>query len=79
MKHEASALVESRIDYCDSLFRDLSALDLCKLQCVQNSLAKIVANTTKYSHISPVRKALDWLPINPFVTEGTLFHGTVAI
>ena len=52
-----------RLDYCNSLFRGLSALDLRKLQCVQNSLARIVANTTKYSHITPVRKALHWLPI----------------
>ena len=59
----ANALVRSRLDHCNSLFRGLSALDLRKLQCVQNSLARIVANTTKYSHITPVRKALHWLPI----------------
>ena len=58
-----NALVGSRLDYCNSLFRGLSALDLRKLQCVQNSLARIVANTTKYSHITPVRKARHWLPI----------------
>ena len=59
----ANALVGSCLDYSNSLFRGLSALDLRKLQCVQNSLARIVANTTKYSHITPVRKALHWLPI----------------
>ena len=59
----ANAQVGSRLDYCNSLFRGLSAMDLRKLQCVQNSLARIVANTTKYSHITPVRKALHWLPI----------------
>ena len=59
----ANALVGSRLDYCNSLFRSLSALELCRLQCVQNSLARIVANTTKYSHITPVRKSLHWLPI----------------
>ena len=68
MTHEAAlmaanALVGSRLDYCNYLFRGLSALDLRKLQCLQNSLARIVANTTKYSHITPVRKALHWLPI----------------
>ena len=46
-----------------TLCSEVSALDLRKLQCVQNSLARIVANTTKYSHITPVRKALHWLPI----------------
>ena len=59
----ANALVGSRLDYCNSLFISLSALDLCKLQCVQNSLARIVNNTTKYSHITPVRKILHWLPL----------------
>ena len=58
-----NALVGSRLDYCNSLFRSLSALDLRKLQCVQNSLARIVTNTTKYSHITPVRKILHWFPI----------------
>ena len=59
----ANALVGSRLDYCNFLFRGLSALDLCKFQCVQNSFARIVANTTKYSHITPVRKAQHWLLI----------------
>ena len=59
----ANALVGSRLDYRNSQFRSFSALDLCRLQCVQNSLARIVANTTKYSHITPVRKSLHWLPI----------------
>ena len=59
----ANALVGSRLDYCNSLFRSLSALDLRRLQCVHNSLARIVANTTKYSHITPVRKSVHWLPI----------------
>ena len=59
----ANALVGSSFNYCNSLFRSLSALDLCKLQCVQNSLARIVTNTTKYSHISPISKIFHWLPI----------------
>ena len=59
----ANALIGSRLDYCNSLFRGFSTLDLRKLQCVQNSLARIVAITTKYSHITPVRKVLHWFPI----------------
>ena len=42
----ANALVVSQLDCCNSLFRSLSALDLSKLQCVQNSLACVVSNTT---------------------------------
>ena len=60
---DVNALVGSRLDYCNSLFRSLSAFYLYKLQCVQNSLAKIVTNTTKYSHITPFAKPLQRLPI----------------
>ena len=58
-----NALVGSQLEYSNSLFKSLSALDLCKLQCVQNNLARIVTNTTKYSNITPVRKTLKGLPI----------------
>ena len=58
-----NALVGSRFDYCNSLFRSLSALDLCKLQFVQNSRARIIINTTNYSHITLVTKTLHCLPI----------------
>ena len=34
-----------------------------KVSSLSISLARIVANTTKYSHITPVRKSLHWLPI----------------
>lgn len=59
----ANALVGSKLDYCNSLFRSLSVADLRKLQCIQNSLARIVCSVKKYSHITPIRKALHWLPI----------------
>ena len=48
----ANALLGSRLDYCNSLFRSLSALNLRKLQFVQNSFVRIVTNTTNYSHIA---------------------------
>ena len=51
-----NAFVGSRLDYCNSLFRSLSAVD-CR------SLASIITNTTKYSRITPVRKTLCWLPM----------------
>ena len=59
----ANALVSSRLDYCNSLFRSLSAKDLHKLQCIQKSIARIVSNTSKFSSITPVLKDLHWLPI----------------
>ena len=38
-----------------------SALNICKPQCFQNSLVRIVTST-KYSHITLVRKTFHWSP-----------------
>jgi len=59
----ANALVSSKLDYCNSLFRSLSCRDLKKLQCIQNSLARIITRTSRFSHITPVLRSLHWLPI----------------
>ena len=59
----ANALVGSLLDYCNSLFGSLSPLELHKLQCVLNSFAGIVTCTTKYTHVTPDRKSLNWLHI----------------
>jgi hypothetical protein len=59
----ANALVSCRLDYCNSLFTGLSQKDLHKLQCIQNSLARIVTRSSKYCHITPVLKTLHWLPV----------------
>ena len=37
----ANALVTSRLHYCNSLFRSLSSLNIRKLQCIQNTLARM--------------------------------------
>ena len=36
---------------------------LQKLQRVQNAAARLVTNTRKYAHITPVLKSLHWLPV----------------
>ena len=59
----ANALVSSTLDYCTSLFRNLSKFNLNKLQCIQNSAARIVSNTSRYTSITPVLKKLHWLPV----------------
>ena len=59
----ANALVSSRLDYYNSLFRSLSKFNLRKLQCIQNSAARIVSNTSRYTSITPVLKKLHWLPV----------------
>ena len=58
-----NSLVSSHLDYCNSLFRSLSKFNLCKLQCIQNSAARMVSNTSRYTSITNVLKKLHWLPI----------------
>ena len=59
----ANALVSSHLDYCNSLFRSLSAANTKRLQSLQNWMARIVCNKPRQSHISPVLKDLHWLPV----------------
>ena len=59
----ANALVSSRLDYCNSLFRGLSCFNLHKVQSIQNTLARIVTNHRKYAHVTPILKQLHWLPV----------------
>ena len=58
-----NALVSSRLDYCNSLFRGLSCFSQHKLQSIQNTLSRIVTNHRKYAHVTPILKKLHWLPV----------------
>ena len=62
-----NALVSSRLDYCNSLFRSISKFNLCKLQRTQNSAARNVSNTSRYTSITPVLKKLNWLPVEQHI------------
>ena len=52
------AFVSSRLDYCNGLYTTLS-----RLQLVQNTAARILTNTNRRAHITPVLASLHWLPI----------------
>ena len=54
----ATALFSSPLDHGDSLSRSLSKLNPCKLQCINNSVARILSNTRKYTSITRVHKKL---------------------
>ena len=57
------ALVIGRLDYCNSLLHGLPASYTNKLQRVQNAAARLISNTTRFDHISPVLIDLHWLPV----------------
>lgn len=58
------AFVSSRLDYCNSLFSCLNKKELSRLQLVQNSAARILTRSNRRTHISPILKALHWLPVS---------------
>ena len=63
----AVALVQSRLDYCNSLFFNMSCLDINKLQRVQNLAARIALNDWR-SPIQQILVNLHWLPIQARIT-----------
>ena len=68
----ANALVSSRLDYCNSLFRSLSSRNATRLQYVQNALARFVTGASKYTHITSTLRTPHWLPIRQRIIFKTL-------
>ena len=62
-KTVATAIVGSRLDYCNSLLTGTSVSNLPRLQLVQNTLARVVAQKSRFDHITPVLSDLHWLPV----------------
>jgi hypothetical protein len=62
------AFVTSRLDYCNSVLYGLPVSQLSRLQRVQNTAARLVTRTDRRSHITPVLRALHWLPIKDHIT-----------
>jgi len=52
------------VDYCNSLYHNLSKFQITRLQQIQNSLAPAVVKAPKSSHITPILRSLHWLKIN---------------
>ena len=60
----ANSLVSSKLDYCNSLYYNLPAVSLDRLQKVQNALSRVVVpSVRRHHHITPTLKTLHWLPI----------------
>ena len=57
------AFVMCYIEYCNGLMYGLPDNQLKKLQVIQNAAARLVTRTNKFESISPILRALHWLPI----------------
>ena len=57
------ALVISRLDYCNSILYGIPAVQTNKVQRLKNAAARLLTNTPRYSHITPVMVDLHRLPV----------------
>ena len=58
-----TALVSSRLDYCNSLLYGIADIDLTRLQRVQNQLARLVTKSPPFTRSIPLLRSLHWLPV----------------
>ena len=59
----ATALVSSRLDYCNSLLSGIAETDLTKLQRILNHLACVVTKSPPFTRSVPLLRSLHWLPV----------------
>lgn len=65
LKTVVTALILSRLDYCNSLLAGLPDTQINKLQKVQTRAAKLVLGCSKFDrpNTKDILKALHWLPV----------------
>lgn len=68
----AVALVQSKLDYCNSLMYGVNKTQIKRLQVAQNSAARLVTRTKKRDRISPVLRQLHWLKVEKRVQHKLL-------
>ena len=63
-----SALVLSRLDYCNSLLIDLPLTHIQRLQSVQNAATRLIFNLRRCDHITDALISLHWLRVPERIT-----------
>ena len=58
-----NSLVTSRLDYANVLLCGVNNKVVGKLQRIQNTAARLITQTNKHDHITPVLSSLHWLPV----------------
>ena len=58
------AFITCRVDYCNSVFNNISAVGILPLQRIINAAARVIVRKRKYDHITAsIRDDLHWLPV----------------
>ena len=58
-----NAIVTSRLDYCNALLYDTSAINIARLQRIQNTAARLIMRSPRSDSATPLLRELHWLPI----------------
>ena len=58
-----TALVHSRLDYCNVVFAGLPACDIQRLQSVLNTAVRLVAGSSRRDHAFTLLRDRHWLPV----------------
>ena len=62
-----TALVHSRLDYCNVVFAGLLACDIQRLQSVLNTAVRLVAGSSRRAHAFSLLRDRHWLPVKQYV------------
>ena len=64
----------TKLYYCSPVWSDTTKKNNSKLQKIQNFATRIITNTRKFDHKTPVLQELRWLPVSHYLmyTVGVL-------
>ena len=57
------AVISSRLDYCNSMYFNMSKSNIYKLQKVQNSAARLISRKSRRQSVEHVMNELHWLRV----------------
>ena len=58
------AFINTRLDYCNSLYFGIADGLMSRLQKVQNVAARLINGVRRCEHITPALRQLHWLPVH---------------
>ena len=58
-----NAIVTSRLDYCNALLYGTSAVNIARLQRIENTAARLIMRSPRNDSATPLLRELHWLPI----------------
>ena len=57
------SLVFSKIFYCSTIWSNTSSRNIKKIQLIQNFASRIITGVSKFDHVTPILRQLNWLSV----------------